>query len=203
MVSRCLVIGKTNVGKSLFVLHFARFLGMSHIKVTSLDPMGNRQVQAYAVDVAVRDLSGTVPHQTRRLQSVTLELPAGKGSKTFELVDTSGLMDGIHADIEVRRAMAQTLAHVREARAILHMVDASKAAERGAVGAIGEVDYQVAQFAQMRGGYCILANKMDLPTAAEGLEIIRREFAGHLIIPISALYGHGFKEVKRFVWSWV
>ena len=58
-------------GKSLFVLHFARFLGMSHIKVTSLDPMGNRQVQAYAVDVAVRDLSGTVPHQTRRLQSVT------------------------------------------------------------------------------------------------------------------------------------
>jgi 50S ribosomal subunit-associated GTPase HflX len=203
LVSRCLVIGKTNVGKSLFVLHFARYLGMSHVHVTSLDPTGNRQVQAYAVETAVRDLSGTAPHQTRRLQSITLELPAGKGSKSFELVDTSGLMDGIHIDVGVRRAMAQTLANVREARAILHMVDASKAADRGAVEALGEVDYQVAQFAQMRGGYCILANKMDLPCATAGLEIIRREFVGHLIIPISALYSQGFKEVKRFVWSWV
>ena len=202
MVSRCLVIGKTNVGKSLFVLHFARFLGMSHIKVTSLDPMGNRQVQAYAVDVAVRDLSGTVPHQTRRLQSVTLELPAGKGSKTFELVDTSGLMDGIHADIEVRRAMAQTLAHVREAAPyytwLTHRRPPSEA--QSALSGSGLPGGPVRSNA---GGYCILANKMDLPTAAEGLEIIRREFAGHLIIPISALYGHGFKEVKRFVWSWV
>lgn len=203
MVSRCLVIGKTNVGKSVFVLHFARYLGLSQVYITSLDPAGNRHMCAYGVDAAVRDLSGTSPHQTRCLQSMTLELPAGKGTKSFELVDTSGLMDGIHVDIEVRRAMAQTLATVRQAQAILHMVDASKAGHRGAVEAIGEVDYQVAQFAQMRGGYCILANKMDLPGAARGLAIIRREFVGHVIIPISALYSQGFKDVKRFVCNWI
>lgn len=202
-MNRCLVIGKTNVGKSMFVLHFARYLGMSHVNVTAQDPDGRRQVNSYALETAVRDLSGATPHQTLSLQSITLELPAGKGTRQFEIVDTSGLMDGIHADAYVRRAMAQTLSTVRSAHVILHMVDASQAANRGAIEAIGEVDYQVAQFAQMRGGYAILANKMDLPTSNTGLEVIRREFVGHPVLPISALYGHGFKEVKRFVLQWI
>ncbi|HHT27145.1 MAG TPA: GTPase domain-containing protein [Firmicutes bacterium] len=198
-MNRCLVIGKTNVGKSVFVLHFARYLGMSHVDVYSQDPEGRRRLLSLAVENAVRTLSGGEPHQTRCLQSITLELPVGKGKRQFEIVDTSGLMDGIHADVSIRRAMAQTLATVRSAQVILHMVDASKAANKGAVEAIGEVDYQVAQFAQMRTGYAILANKMDLPTAVSGLEIIRREFIGHPVFPISALYGQGFKDVKRFV----
>lgn len=202
-MNRCLVIGKTNVGKSVFVLHFARYMGMSHVDVISQDPEGNRQVRSYAVEVAVRDLSGAAPHQTRCLQSITLELPAGKGRRMLEIVDTSGLMDGIHADAAIRRSMAQTLANVRDANVILHMVDASQAANKGAVEAVGEVDYQVAQFAQMRGGYAILANKMDLPAAAAGLSIIRREFVGHPVLPISALHSQGFKDVKRFVLQWI
>ncbi len=202
-MSRCLVIGKPNVGKSVFVLHFARYLGLSEVRLTCEDAEGRRFQRAYAVEAAVRDLSGAAPHQTRCLQSVTLDLPAGKGTKRLELVDTSGLSEGIHADINVRRAMAQTLANVREAHIILHMVDASQAAVAGAVAAIGEVDYQVAQFAQMRGGYLLLANKMDLPTAPAGLALIRREFAGHIVLPISALHGQGFREVKRYVWRWL
>ena len=201
-MSRCLVIGKTNVGKSAFVLHFARYLGMTSVQVTSEDPEGRRCQRAYAVDAAVRDLSSACPHQTRCLQSITLQLPAGKGTKQLELVDTCGLIEGIHADLQVRRAMAQTLAHVRQAQIILHMVDAARAATAGAIEAIGEVDYQVAQFAQMRGGYLILANKMDLPQAAAGLALIKREFSGHIILPISALHGQGFREVKRYVWRW-
>jgi len=61
------------------------------------------------------------------------------------------------------------------------------------------VDYQVAQFAQMRGGYLLLANKMDLEGAQEGLARLRREFVGHPIAPISALHKQGFHEVKAFV----
>ncbi|HHW08789.1 MAG TPA: GTP-binding protein HSR1 [Firmicutes bacterium] len=202
-MSRCLVIGKTNVGKSVFVLHFAHYLGVSEVRLTCEDPEGRRREKVFAVENAVRDLSGATPHQTLCLQSIKLELPVGKGRKLLELVDTSGLSEGIHSDINVRRAMAQTLANVREAKIILHMVDASRAGMTGAVEAIGEVDYQVAQFAQMRGGYLILANKMDLPAAKTGLALIRREFAGHTIIPISALYGHGFREVKQYVCRWL
>ncbi|HHV62070.1 MAG TPA: GTP-binding protein HSR1 [Firmicutes bacterium] len=240
---RCIVLGKPNAGKTLFVLHFAEFLHAKEVTIKfqepvaaprkgtgvdpeartgsaacSLDPVSgsdpgahgrnpgagfgpstSEHFKTYKIQDAVRDLTGPRPHTTRCLQSVVLELPAGKGKKTVELIDTSGLTDGIHQDAEIRRAMSQTLSSVRAAHIILHIIDASKAGKKGAVEAMGDVDYQVAAFAQMRGGYCILANKIDLPGARDGVKKIRDEFPGHIVIPISALYKEGFKEVKAFV----
>jgi len=200
---RCIVIGKTNVGKTLFVIQFAAYLGVRELEFTFEEPGGTRRTAAYTVEKAVRELSSEEPQKTRRLQSVRLELPVGKGVKRFELVDTSGLVDGIHGDVKVRKAMAQSLAAVRDADLILHLVDAAKAGEEGVLRAVGDVDYHVAQFAQMRDGYAILANKMDLPHAEAGVERIRQEFSGHVVIPISAMHRRGFKEVKRFVWRWI
>src|SRR5690606_4644564 len=104
------------------------------------------------VEEAKERLSSDSPHETRCLQSIRLELPVGKGVKRFDIVDTSGLVDGIHGDAKIRRAMAQTLAAVRDADLILHLVDAARAGEEGVLRAIGDVDYQVAQFAQIREG---------------------------------------------------
>ena len=81
----------------------------------------------------------------------------------------------------------------------MHIIDASAVTHKDLPNALGEVDYQIAQFAQLKRGYVILANKMDLPETGKGLAKIRQEFAGNLIIPISALYKKGFKEVKTFV----
>ena len=64
---------------------------------------------------------------------------------------------------------------------------------------MGEVDYQISQFAQLKRGYAILANKMDKSEAKKGLIKIKEEFPGNLILPVSALYKKGFKEVKTFV----
>lgn len=202
-MKRCIVLGKTNVGKSLFVLAFAEYLGVQEVSATIADPDGKVQSRTLPVKVAIGEWVSQTPHQTRALHSVQLELPVGKGVKRFELVDTSGLIEGIPREVAIRRAMAQTLAAVREADLVLHIVDASAAARRGAIEAIGEVDFQVAHFAQMKGGYLILANKMDLPAGKEGLARIRQEFAGHPVIPISALTKEGFREVKSYVWRWV
>lgn len=202
-MKRCIVIGKTNVGKTLFVIQFAAYLGVKELEITFEEPSGSKRTSAYTVEEAMRELSSEEPHQTRCLQSIRLELPVGKGVKRFEIVDTSGLIEGIHGDHKVRKAMAQSLAAVRDADLILHLVDAAKAGEAGVLRAVGDVDYQVAQFAQMRDGYLILANKIDLPHAEEGVERIRQEFSGHAVIPISALHRQGFREVKRFVWRWV
>ncbi len=202
-MKRCIVIGKTNVGKTLFVLQFAAYLGADRLEITFEEPGGEKRTETLSVDQAIRQLSSQEPHQTRCLQSIRLELPVGKGVKRFDVVDTSGLIEGIHGDVKVRKAMAQTLAAVRDADLILHLVDAAKAGERGVLQAVGDVDYQVAQFAQMRDAYAILANKVDLPNADVGVEKIRQEFSGHVIIPISALHRRGFKEVKRFVWRWI
>mgnify|MGYP001107131380 CR=1 FL=1 len=202
-MKRCIVIGKTNVGKTLFTLQFADYLGVDALEITFEEPTGERYTRKYDLQAALKELSSAEPHQTRRLQSIRVELPVGKGVKRFDIIDTSGLMEGIHSDASVRRAMAQTLAAVRDADLILHLVDASQAARSGVVRAVGEVDYQVAQFAQIRDGYLILANKVDLPGADRGLERLREEFTGHPVVAISALNRQGFKEVKRFVWRWI
>lgn len=197
---RCIIIGQPNVGKTLFALHFAQYLGMVRARIAFAEAGGKRWEAAYPVADALTTLTSAEPHHTRQLQSLMLEFPAGKGTKRLELVDTSGLVDGIHPDAAIRRAMAQTLATVREAKIILHVIDAAAVGMNGGVKVIGEVDYQVAHFAQMRGGYLLLANKMDLPGAEEGLNRLRREFVGHPIAPISALRKQGFREVKAFVW---
>lgn len=202
-MKRCIVIGRPNVGKSLFVIRLAESLGVNQIEVQVTEPSGERKKVIYPLDEAILELSGPKPHQTLRLQSVRIQLPVGKGVKEVEMIDTSGLIDGIHRDRHVRQAMAQTLTEVRDADLILHIIDAEKAGEAGVVKAIGDVDYQVAQFAQVREAYSILANKMDLPRAERGLARIRAEFPGHVILPISALHMRGFKEVKRFVRRWV
>lgn len=202
-MKRCIVIGKTNVGKTLFVLQFAAYLGADRLEITFEEPGGEKREVTLSLDQAIQRLSSEEPHQTRCLQSIRLELPVGKGVKRFDIVDTSGLIEGIHGDAKVRKAMAQTLAAVRDADLILHLVDAAKAGEGGVLRAVGDVDYQVAQFAQMRDGYVILANKIDLPEAERGIHKIREEFAGHAVIPISALHRQGFREVKRFVWRWI
>lgn len=199
-MKRCIIIGQPNVGKTMFALHFAEYLGLAKARIAFAEAGGRRWEAAYSMAAARTTLTSSAPHHTRQLQSLTLELPAGKGTKHLELVDTSGLVDGIHPDATIRRAMAQTLAAVREAKVILHMLDAAALGAGGAVDTIGEVDYQVAQFAQLRGGYLVLANKMDLPGAEDGLARLRREFAGHRIAPVSALHKQGFDEVKAFVW---
>lgn len=204
-MKRCIIIGRPNVGKTLFAIRFAEYLGVAIARISFAEAGGRRWQAQYSVAGALGDLTGSTPHQTRQLQSFTLRLPAGKGSKQFELVDTSGLVDGIHPDRNIRLAMAQTLSTVREAKVLLHMLDADAvgrsgehAAKTGA-SAVGEVDREVAKFGLARGGYLMLANKMDLPQASVGLERLRTLFPGHPLAPVSALRGDGFEEVKQFV----
>lgn len=198
-MKECLVIGKTHAGKTLFALNFAHYLGVTNLEITFRHPNGLIAKKTYSLAAARRELVGPAPHMTRTLQSFVLDLPVGKGAKRCTFTDTSGLIDHIHADVEVRRAIAQTLGAIREADLILHLVDAAAVGRTDAPSALGEVDYQVAQFAQLRSGYAVLANKMDLPGAATGLERLKLELPGHAVFPISALYKRGFREVKGFV----
>ncbi|NLN17446.1 MAG: GTP-binding protein HSR1 [Firmicutes bacterium] len=197
-MKRCIIIGKPNAGKTLFTLNFAAYLGTTPLHVAFRQD-NTTNWKTYRLDEAVQQLTSSKPHHTLGLQELIVTLPARKGAKRIQLIDTCGLVEGIPAEQDIRRAMAATLAAVRDAHLILHIIDASRVKAAGTVEALGEVDYQVAQFGQLRDGYLILANKIDLPEAKEGLDIIAREFAAHQVIPISALYQQGFKAVKQFV----
>ena len=201
-MKEALIIGKANAGKTLFLINFAEFLGARALKIAQTAADGRASDLRFAPVEARKSLVDAVPHKTRGLQAISVDFPSGKTSKTVGLTDTTGLTEGIHEDLEVRRSMAQTLGRLRTADIILHIIDASKVGEAGAVEAMGEVDLQIARYAPFRGPYGILANKMDLAWSRAGLARIAERFPGHRIIPISALERRGFREVRGFIWKY-
>jgi len=193
-----IVLGQTNVGKTLFTLNFADFLGMNQLTIT----FQNRERGSYSRTLALSEAQALLVsdnlHHTQDIQSIVLSLPVGKSEKQFEILDTAGLSDGIHHNEQIRKAMAQTLRYIRQADIVFHLLDCKKIAETDILRGIGEIDYQIAQFGQIKQGYVILANKIDLPNSQEGLNKIYTEFPGNRIIPISAKNKNGFKEVRKF-----
>lgn len=198
-MKQCTIIGKTNVGKTLFLISFAEYLGPKTFDIYFVYSDGTKKTKRISYKSAISRLVDEQPHKTRCIQAITLNMPMGKGKKKIKIIDTAGFIDGIHPDIEVRKAISQTLSIIRDSDVILHIIDAHAARNKDLPSSMGEVDYQIAQFAQLKRGYAILANKMDLPEAQEGYRKIKEEFSGHVIFPVSALYKKGFKEVKTFV----
>ncbi|HEY3315530.1 MAG TPA: GTPase [Bacillota bacterium] len=199
---RFVVVGQANVGKTLFALRFAEYLGARSIVIRRAEGDGVERRLVYSAEGARRELVSEVPHQTLAAHSLVLEVRSGKAVRPLTMIDTPGLADHIDQRQEVRRAMAASLRLLYEADVVVHLVDASRAGAPGtaaAPGIPGEIDYQIARFARFRPGYVILANKMDLPAAALGLKALRETFAGDYLVPISALKSTGFDEVKAFV----
>jgi len=150
-MTECIIIGQANVGKTSFALSFAEYLGLDKVHVTFTYPDGFSITQAYALSIARQELVGPTPHKTRCLQSISLKVPQGKGIKDVELVDSAGLITGVHAEAEVRRATSQTLRKLRAAGLVLHIVDVAQLGreERGDE-AFPEIDQQIAAYASLQ-----------------------------------------------------
>ncbi|MGB9812347.1 MAG: GTPase [Thermovenabulum sp.] len=197
-LKQCAVVGKPNVGKTLFVINFSEFLGIKELEFEVTAFNGMKMIKKYSIKKAIEELVDDNPHKTRQIHSIIVNLPLNKGKKTIKFIDTIGFTDGIHPEQDIRRAISQTLQVVQAADIIFHIIDAS-AIEKKLPNSIGEIDLSIAQFAEIKKGYCILANKIDLLEGKENLERLKEQFKGNLIIPISAKYKKGFKEVRAFV----
>ena len=209
-MKKLLVIGRTNVGKTLFCVRFASYLGLKDLRFIFEDADGKTGQQHMSVREAERTLSDPLAHRTQRLQSLHIEFPRGKDNRQLLLTDTTGLSDGIHPEPKVRQAMAQTLLAMSAASVILHMVDAyelgkSVMVAQGEASSLPhstwtDLDEQVVSFGASHEGYVVLANKIDLPGARRGYKRLSERLSKHKVIPISALDGTGFREVKQHVW---
>ncbi|SFU76619.1 GTPase [Alicyclobacillus macrosporangiidus] len=204
-MKRSLVIGKTNVGKTLFCIHFARYMGVRELRWLVEEADGRTDCRVMSVAEAEASLSDVHPHRTRCLQSVAVEFPAGKTVRQLLLTDTTGLTEGIHPEPALREAMAQTLQAMTDASVILHMVDAWAIGHAlGGAAGPGRVwdalEAQLADFGVRHGGYVLLANKMDLPGAMDGYRFLCKRYSRQRVLPVSALHGTGFREVKQVVW---
>ncbi|AOY77169.1 GTPase [Clostridium formicaceticum] len=197
-MSNCILLGKPNVGKTSFFLNFAEFLGINRCTLEFMDFEGNAVAKHYSVNVAKNYLISASPFKTKDVCKIKLSIPVYKGRSDFLLHDTGGLMDGIHKDENVRKSMAETLKYLYLSNIVLHMIDTSTIFTNQ-ISTMSEIDYQINKYGNSKGCYCILANKMDLSEGEKGLAFLKNKFRNTYILPISALKGMGFGEVKQFV----
>jgi predicted GTPase len=203
-MSDCLVTGMPNVGKTCFVINFAEYMGLKKLKFHVRQLAGYTSISSYTPDEAMDKLVSYRSNFTRDVQSINLEIPAGKTIKRLEIIDSCGLSDGIHPDEEVRQAMARTIRLIRRSNLILHMIDITNlCTQESDDDVLMPIDRMILNYASQEKNYAILANKTDLLQAAENLELLKKNLTDKLIIPISALYQKGFKEVKKLVLSYV
>lgn len=190
----CLVVGRPNAGKTLVVLSLLQQVGLREAEFEFVTPTGESQRRRLSLARARALLVTPLPHETRRLQRVLLVVRRPGRSEPWLLVDSTGLPDGVHPDPQVRLAVAQTLAALGSAAAVLHVVDAAALGEAPGSG-LSRVDLELARYAPQRAGYAIVANKADLPWARSGIDALRRAFPQHPVWPVSALCGTGVRSL--------
>ncbi len=190
-MKEALVIGRPNVGKTLFTINFAEYLGQRRVEVLFRPRDGASFTRLYSIAQARGDLVDDQPHRTLCLQSVVLGVPRGKSVRKVVLTDTTGLTDEIHSASAVRRAMADTLRQVSEAAFILHVVDAAEP--------LSGVDVDILRYGRTQDAYLLLANKMDLPGRGEAVAALARVVSPTPVLPVSARLKTGFAEVRTFV----
>lgn len=196
-MKECVIVGYPNSGKTLFALNFAGFLGSKSVDITARSYDGLLTCRHLSIADAKNELCSMALHKTRLLQSMVLKMPIGKATVMFKLTDTCGISEQIHSDQTIRCAMAQTLGLVRCADFILHIIDLSRM--RKSEVQDQQIDQEIYQYGIARQNYIMLANKTDLPMVKENVTRLSAEFPHAQVIPISALYSDGFKEVKAYV----
>lgn len=200
----CLVTGMPNVGKTCFVVNFAEFMGLKELKFHVKQVAGYTSISSYTPKEARNKLISVKENSTREVQKIKLEIPKGKTIKELDIIDSCGLSNGIHPEEEVRLAMAKTLRLIRESKCILHIIDISNInINRNEEKILSPIDRVILNFACIEKNYAILANKIDLSVGRENVNILKKKFNNIIIIPISALYQKGFKEVKKLVLNYV
>lgn len=197
-IGQALVVGPPNAGKTLFVINFAEYLGARAIRLRTAVAAGEKEEAVrYVPAAARRALVGAGAHTTLQPQAITVSIARGKLRRSVELWDSTGLTDTVHPAPAVRQGQGATLQRLLEAALVLHLVDAAAYAGTGAV--LSQVDAQVVALGCCLPGYAVLANKLDLADAPTGFVNLQRLLPECTLIPVSALTGRGFAEVKRFV----
>lgn len=121
--------------------------------------------------------------------------------KSFVLVDIPGLVEGASEGVGLGHRF---LRHVERTRLLLHVLDASGSEGRDPLEDFRVVNRELQKYNPIlaQRTQVIVANKMDLPQAAENFERIKEELGkDHKIFAVSAVTGQGLKELMYYCWD--
>jgi GTPase len=112
------------------------------------------------------------------------------------IADIPGLIEGAHKGVGLGH---EFLRHITRCRIFLFVVDAAGSEGRSPVEDIQnlrrELDLYDTRLSERP--WFIVANKIDLPDAAENLKVLRKKFPNICLTPVSAAKGEGIEELKQ------
>ena len=122
--------------------------------------------------------------------------------KSFVLADIPGLIEGASEGIGLGH---EFLRHIERTRVLVHVLDASGMEGRDPVEDFYTINEELFQYNEKLKNkpQIIVANKMDIPGAEEGLEKIKSEFEpqGIKIFETSAATSQGVNDLKYAIWE--
>ncbi|TES55556.1 GTPase ObgE [Halalkalibacterium halodurans] len=119
--------------------------------------------------------------------------------RSFVLADLPGLIEGAHEGIGLGH---QFLRHIERTRVIVHVIDMSALEGRDPYDDYVSINEELKAYnlRLMERPQLIVANKMDMPNAAENLERFKEKLTdNHPIFPISALTRDGLQPLLRAI----
>jgi len=121
-------------------------------------------------------------------------------SRSFVMADLPGLIEGAHEGVGLGH---EFLRHVERTRVIIHVIDMSASEGRDPFEDWVKINEELVLYNEKLADrpQIIAANKMDMPDAAEQLELFKQQLAEvsgdrqYEIMPISSLTKHGVQEL--------
>jgi len=118
--------------------------------------------------------------------------------RTFVVADIPGLIEGAS---DGKGLGHEFLRHIERTRLLVHMVDMAGVDNRRPYDDYLSVNKELELYSKelSKKPQIICANKMDLPNAAENIKIFKKHSKD--VLELSALTGHGVKELLRKIWD--
>lgn len=117
--------------------------------------------------------------------------------KDFVIADLPGIIEGAH---EGKGLGDRFLRHAERTRILLHMIDMAGTEGRDPLDDYAKLEHELREYSDqlIAKHKVVVANKMDLPAAAEHLKRFKKKYKKEKISPISSLNKEGFEPlIKR------
>ena len=118
------------------------------------------------------------------------------------IADIPGLIEGAHRGLGLGH---EFLRHITRCRIFLFVVDVAGSEGRNPIEDLQQLRKEIDLYDPLlsQRPWFVIANKMDLPDAAENLQALRKKFPKIDIVAVSAAKGEGMEELKRKLVQWL
>jgi len=122
--------------------------------------------------------------------------------KRATIADIPGLIEGAHKGVGLGH---EFLRHITRCRIFLFVVDVAGSEGRNPIEDVQQLRKELDLYDKRLSErpWFLVANKMDLPEAAENLRALRKQFSKIEIVAISAAKGEGIDELRKKLANWL